>query len=172
MLTPYALSLIIIKLMGRGEYVVEAHGGAAVGHFGLALRDYTHSTAPNRRFPDLISSRMIKAVLCEEPAPYTNSELAALAIHCTTQEDAAQKVERRMRKSEAALLLESRIGEQFDSIVTGNSSAGVWVRVLSPPTEGKLLARHTAVSIGERLRVKLLGVNVDQGFIDFGIARS
>jgi exoribonuclease II len=166
------LSLVIIKLMGRGEYVVEAHGGASIGHFGLALRDYTHSTAPNRRFPDLISSRMLKAVLCEEQAPYTNAELAALAIHCTTQEDAAQKVERRMRKSEAALLLESRIGEHFDSIVTGNSSAGVWVRVLSPPTEGKLLARHTSVSIGERLRVKLLGVNVEQGFIDFGIAQS
>jgi exoribonuclease II len=164
------LSLIIVKLMGRGEYVVEAHGGAAIGHFGLALRDYTHSTAPNRRFPDLITSRMLKAVLREETAPYTDSELTTLALHCTVQEDAAQKVERQMRKSEAALLLESRIGEQFDSIVTGNSDVGVWVRVLSPPTEGRLMANGTSLKIGERLRVKLLGVNVERGYIDFGLA--
>jgi exoribonuclease II len=164
------LSLIIVKLMGRGEYVVEAHGGAAIGHFGLALRDYTHSTAPNRRFPDLITSRMLKAILREEPAPYTDLELTALALHCTTQEDAAQKVERQMRKSEAALLLESRIGEQFEAIVTGSSSVGVWVRVLSPPTEGKLMADGMPLRIGDRLRVKLLGVNVERGYIDFATA--
>ncbi len=163
------LSLIIVKLMGRGEYVVEAHGGAAIGHFGLGLRDYTHSTAPNRRFPDLITSRMLKAILQEQSSPYTDAELASLALHCTTQEDAAQKVERQMRKSEAALLLESRIGAHFDAIVTGNSSVGVWVRVLSPPAEGKLMANGTSLKIGERLRVKLLGVNVERGFIDFGI---
>ncbi len=164
------LSLIIVKLMGRGEYVVETHGAAAIGHFGLAVRDYTHSTAPNRRFPDLITSRMIKANLQQKSSPYSDSELVSLALHCTTQEDAAQKVERQMRKSEAALLLESRIGAHFDAIVTGNSNVGVWVRVLSPPTEGKLVSDGTTLKIGERLRVKLLSVNVERGFIDFGIA--
>jgi exoribonuclease II len=163
------LSLVIVKLMGRGKYVVEAHGGAAIGHFGLALRDYTRSTAPNRRFPDLITSRMLKAVLRDEAAPYTESELTILALHCTVQEDAAQKVERQMHKSEAALLLESRIGEHFDAIVTGNSSIGVWVRVLSPPTEGKLMANDNSLKIGERVRVKLLEVNVERGYIDFAL---
>jgi exoribonuclease-2 len=161
------LSLIIVKLMGRGEYVVEVPGGAPIGHFGLAVQDYTHSTAPNRRFPDLITSRMLKAALTNAPQPYSNSELGALAMHCTTQEDAAQKVERRMRKSEAALMLESRIGQYFDAVVTGSSTYGVWVRVFSPPVEGKLVNIRTEVAVGDKIRVKLISTNVERGFIDF-----
>src|SRR5690606_14072243 len=113
------LSLVIVKLMGRGEYVVEKPDGDPIGHFALAVRDYTHSTAPNRRYPDLITSRLIKAALRHQPPPYSPGELGQLAQHCTQQEDAAQKVERRVRKSEAALVLEKRIGEAFDGIVTG-----------------------------------------------------
>src|SRR6185369_8463424 len=111
-----------------------------IGHFGLAVRDYTHSTAPNRRFPDLITSRMLKSALCGQPPPYTLAELQELAEHCTRQEDAAQKVERRVRKSEAALLLESHVGQRFDAIVTGRTERDTWVRVLAPPVEGKLVA--------------------------------
>ncbi len=161
------LSLIIVKLMGRGEYVVEAQGGLPVGHFGLAVRDYTHSTAPNRRFPDLIISRLLKAALAGKPPAYSNGELGVLAVHCTRQEDAAQKVERQMRKSEAALLLESRVGEQFDGVVTGAAVDGVWIRVFSPPTEGKLLAGNAGFAVGDKVRVKLVSTNVEHGFIDF-----
>ena len=161
------LSLVIVKLMGRGEYVVEAHGGPPVGHFGLAVRDYTHSTAPNRRFPDLITSRLLKAALLDKPSPYTNAELAELAQHCTRQEDAAQKVERQIAKSEAALLLESHIGQRFDALVTGASSDGVWVRVFSPPAEGKLVAGDGGLKIGQKVHVKLVSTNVVRGFIDF-----
>jgi len=162
------LSLIIVKLMGRGEYVVESPGAAPIGHFGLAVSDYTHSTAPNRRFPDLITSRLLKAVLAGKPPPYSNTELGKLALHCTQQEDAAQKVERRMRKSEAALLLESRVGQRFDALVTGSSTAdGVWVRIFSPPAEGKLVAGMAELKVGEKIRVKLVASDVERGFIDF-----
>ena len=166
------LSLVIVKLMGRGEYVLEAPGTAPIGHFGLAVRDYTHSTAPNRRFPDLITSRMLKAALSRQPAPYSNAELAQLATHCTRQEDAAQKVERQMRKSEAALLLESHIGQRFDALVTGSGSDGVWVRVFSPPAEGKLLGASGELKVGEKLQVKLVSTNVERGFIDFVLAQT
>jgi exoribonuclease II len=161
------LSLVIVKLMGRGEYVVEVPGGEPIGHFGLAVRDYTHSTAPNRRFPDLITSRMLKARLANEPQPYSNTELGALAQHCTTQEDAAQKVERRMRKSEAALLLENRIGQYFDGVITGSSSYGVWVRIFSPPAEGKLASSMVEHRVGDKVCVELVYTNVERGFIDF-----
>ena len=162
------LSLVIVKLMGSGEYVVEAPGEAAVGHFGLAVRDYTHSTAPNRRYPDLVSSRLLKSAIAGQAAPYSLSELAALAQHCTRQEDAVRKVERRMRKSDAALVLESRIGEDFDAIVTGNAIDGSWVRLLSPPVEGKLLS-SSGPAIGDKVRVRLLSTNVEKGFIDFAL---
>jgi exoribonuclease-2 len=142
-----------------------------VGHFGLAVTDYTHSTAPNRRFPDLITARLLKATLAHQPPPYSNAELDELAQHCTRQEDAAQKVERRMRKSEAALLLESRIGERFDAIVTGNAADGLWVRLLNPPAEGKLLRGASALRVGDKVRVKLLATNVERGFIDFESAQ-
>ncbi|MEI8324209.1 MAG: RNB domain-containing ribonuclease [Betaproteobacteria bacterium] len=161
------LSLVIVKLMGRGEYVLETPGAAPVGHFGLAVRDYTHSTAPNRRFPDLITSRMLKAALAGASAPYSNVELTELARHCSQQEDAAQKVERRMRKSEAALLLESRIGQRFDALVTGSDRDGVWVRVLFPPAEGKLVGTAAGLKVGEKVCVKLVSTNVERGFIDF-----
>ncbi len=161
------LSLVIVKLMGRGEYVVEIPGGPPTGHFGLAVRDYTHSTAPNRRFPDLITSRLIKAALQDESPPYSITELGELAQHCTRQEDAAQKVERQMRKSEAALLLESRIGQRFDAIVTGSSSSGAWVRVFSPPAEGSLKGGANGLKVGDKIRVKLVATNVERGFIDF-----
>lgn len=161
------LSLVIVKLMGRGEYVLEMPGSEPVGHFGLAVTDYTHSTAPNRRFPDLITSRLLKASLAKKPAPYSNAELEALALHCTRQEDAAQKVERQIRKSEAALLLESRLGERFDAIVTGNAADGAWVRLLNPPAEGKLNHGMGALQVGYKVRVKLVSTNVERGFIDF-----
>jgi exoribonuclease-2 len=161
------LSLVIVKLMGRGEYVVEQPGGVPIGHFGLALRDYTHSTAPNRRFPDLITSRMLKELLAGTLPPYNLAELEALAQHCTGQEDAVQKVERRMRKSEAALLLQSHVGQQFDAIVTGRSVSDTWVRIFSPPVEGKLVGRLPELEVGQRIRVKLVVANVERGFIDF-----
>jgi exoribonuclease-2 len=164
------LSLVIVKLMGSGEYVVEAPGGKPIGHFGLAVRDYTHSTAPNRRYPDLVTSRLLKAALAHQAAPYSMLELSALAMHCTRQEDAARKVERRMRKSDAALLLESRIGEVFTAIVTGNTPEGVWVRLLSPPAEGKLVGSNVRPAVGVQVRVTLVSTNVERGYIDFVLA--
>jgi exoribonuclease-2 len=161
------LSLSIIKLIGAGEYVAELPGGAAPGHFGLAVKDYTHSTAPNRRFSDLITQRLLKAAIVGAPSPYSSDELAALAQHCTEEEDAANKVERRVEKSAAALLLESRIGEQFDAIVTGASEKGTWVRLFAIPVEGKLVHGFEGIDVGHRIRVQLISINVEQGFIDF-----
>lgn len=161
------LSIVIVKLMGSGEYVVERPGTEPIGHFGLALRDYTHSTAPNRRFPDLVTSRMLKAMLAGNPPPYSVTELEELAQHCTAQEDAARKVERSARKSEAALLLESHVGQQFDAIVTGRSVSDTWIRIFTPPVEGKLVARVPTLEVGQRIRVKLVSTNVERGFVDF-----
>ncbi|MEY2861945.1 MAG: hypothetical protein RL392_2403 [Pseudomonadota bacterium] len=161
------LSLVIVKLMGAGEYVVESAHGAPIGHFGLAVRDYTHSTAPNRRFPDLITSRMIKAALANAKSPYSDKELADLALHCTRQEDASRKVERQMRKSEAALVLESRVGENFAGVVTGAAPKGVWVRIFSPPAEGKLGFGSQGLAVGDKVQVRLESVSVERGFIDF-----
>ncbi len=161
------LSLVIVKLMGSGEYVVEQPGAAPIGHFGLAVRDYTHSTAPNRRYPDLITLRMLKASLSGAEAPYSLGELQALAQHCTQQEDAAQKVERRMRKSEAALLLESHVGQAYDAIVTGHSVSDAWVRIFDPPAEGRLAGGVPELEVGQQTRVKLVSTNVERGFIDF-----
>lgn len=161
------LSLAIVKMMGRGEYVVQGAGEEATGHFGLAVRDYTHSTAPNRRFPDVITQRMLKAALRGRPSPYSLNELGELAAHCTEQEDAAQKVERQVRKSAAALLLAGRIGEKFDALVTGASHKGTWVRVLHPPVEGKLIEGERGLDVGDRVRVRLVDADVRRGFIDF-----
>ncbi|MEI6862066.1 MAG: RNB domain-containing ribonuclease [Verrucomicrobiota bacterium] len=163
------LSLSVIKLMGAGEYVVELPGGHAPGHFGLAVRDYSHSTAPNRRFPDLITQRLVKAALAGRPSPYANDELAALARHCTEQEDAAKKVERTVSKSAAALLLGSRIGEQFNAIVTGVTDQGNWVRLSHPPVEGKLERGTSRLKVGDSLRVRLLRTDVERGFIDLAV---
>ncbi|MDQ2978470.1 MAG: RNB domain-containing ribonuclease, partial [Acidobacteriota bacterium] len=164
------LSLVIVKLMGAGEYVVERPGDSSIGHFGLAVRDYTHSTAPNRRFPDLITQRLVKAALAGTTAPYSLAELEALAVHCTEQEDDADKVERQVRKSAAALLLESRIGQRFDGIVTGASEKGTWVRILAPPVEGKVVQGGDGVQVGAKIRVKLIGTDFDRGFVDFARA--
>ena len=161
------LSLAIIKLMGSGEYVAELPGETAPGHFGLAVRDYGHSTAPNRRYPDLITQRLLKAAIEGNPLPYRNDELEALAKHCTEEEDAANKVERQVTKSAAAMLLESRIGERFDAIVTGSGPKGTWVRLLSPPVDGKLANASEDIDVGHRIHVQLIDVDVERGFIDF-----
>ena len=161
------LSLDIVKAMGAGEYVVESPGEVSIGHFGLAVKDYAHSTAPNRRYPDLIAQRLLKSALAGAQPAYTRDELAALATHCTAQEDAANKVERQMRKSAGACLLSNRIDDHFDAIVTGASDKGTWVRILRPPVEGKLVQGQEGADLGDKLRVKLVGVDVDRGFIDF-----
>jgi len=161
------LSLSVVKLLGRGEYAVEPPGRALDGHFGLAVRDYTHSTAPNRRFPDLITQRLVKAALAGRRPPYDESELVKLSRHCTQQEDAATKVERQVRKSAAALLLQSRIGERFDGFVTGASSKGTWVRIVRPAVEGRLIRGEGGLDVGDRVRVELVSTNVERGFIDF-----
>lgn len=161
------LSLCIIKLLGRGEYVAQLAGGKVAGHFGLAVEDYAHSTAPNRRYPDVITQRLLKAALAKMKRPYGDEELKTLAAHCTDAEDASKKVERQVRKSAAALLLQSRIGETFDAIVTGAASKGTWVRILHPPIEGRLITGHEGVDVGHRLRVKLAYTDAEHGFIDF-----
>ncbi|HLC05818.1 MAG TPA: RNB domain-containing ribonuclease [Anaerolineales bacterium] len=161
------LSLSVVKLLGSGEYVVEPPGQQADGHFGLAVRDYSHSTAPNRRFPDLITQRLLKAALAGGPLPYGIDELNGLARHCTEQEDNAAKVERQVEKSAAALLLGSRIGERFEAIVTGASKKGTWVRIFQPPVEGKVVRGFESLDVGDRVRVQLAGTNVERGFIDF-----
>ncbi|HLO14177.1 MAG TPA: RNB domain-containing ribonuclease [Anaerolineales bacterium] len=161
------LSLAVIKLLGSGEYIAEIPDGDVPGHFGLAVKDYGHSTAPNRRYPDLLTQRLLKAAMEGKPAPYNNDDLDVLAAHCTEAEDAATKVERQVEKSAAALLLESRIGEQFDSIVTGASEKGTWVRLLNIPVEGKLVNGFEGLDVGEQVRVQLIDTNVEQGYIDF-----
>jgi exoribonuclease-2 len=161
------LSLSVVKLMGAGEYVVELPGSSVAGHFGLAVKDYSHSTAPNRRFPDLITQRLLKAAMAGRSQPYENDELESLAKHCTEEEDAATKVERQVTKSAAAMLLESRIGEQFDAIVTGASDKGTWVRLLHPPVEGRLESGFEGMDVGHELRVQLLRTDVERGYIDF-----
>lgn len=161
------LSLTIIKLLGNGEYRVAIPGKPAPGHFGLALKDYTHSTAPNRRYPDLITQRILIASLTDQAPPYKIDELITLAEHCTLKEDDAQKVERRMSKSAAALILTPMIGKTFKAIVTGASDKGTWVRLLDPPTDGKLVKGGFDVDVGDHINVKLLHTDVWNGYIDF-----
>ena len=161
------LSLAVVKLIGRGEYALDLPGGAPPGHFGLAVKDYTHSTAPNRRFPDLITQRLLKAALAGTPLPYSIPELTELAQHCTDQEDAASKVERQVRKSAAALFLSSKIGAEFDGVITGASSKGTWVRVFQPPIEGRVQSGFQGLDVGDRVHVKLIHTDVERGFIDF-----
>ncbi len=160
------LSLAVIKLMGAGEYIAELPGDTTLGHFGLAVRDYTHSTAPNRRYPDLITQRLLKAAIGEKSLPYSNAELEALAKHCTEEEDSANKVERQVRKSAAAMLLEHRIGEQFDAIVTGAADKGTWARLLTVPVEGRVVHGFGGLDVGNRIRVELTSVDVERGYID------
>jgi VacB/RNase II family 3'-5' exoribonuclease len=161
------LSLTIVKLLGAGEYVVQVPGQESAGHFGLAVQKYSHSTAPNRRFPDLITQRLLKAALAGDKPPYDPAELTSLATHCTEQEDAAKKVERQVRKSAAAQFLSGRIGETFDALVTGASEKGAWVRLLKPPVEGRLMTGYDGVDVGDQIKVRLTGLNIERGFIDF-----
>jgi len=161
------LSLSVIKLLGSGEYVLDKPGQSVAGHFGLAVADYTHSTAPNRRFPDLITQRLLKAALTKRASPYNDAELEDLAAHCTLQEHNAAKVERAVNKSAAASLLASRIGANFDAIVTGASDKGTWVRISSPTTEGKVVKGFEGLDVGDHVRVVLLHTDVAHGFIDF-----
>ena len=161
------LSLSIVKLLGSGEYMLTRPGLATVGHFGLAVNDYTHSTAPNRRYPDLITHRLLKAALVGAPPPFSDAELSALAAHCTAQEDNAAKVERQVRKSAAAVLLAPRIGQAFDGIVTGVTGKGTWVRIAHPIAEGRIVQGFDGLDVADRVRVELVAVDARQGFIDF-----
>src|SRR5262249_55265488 len=156
-----------IKLLGRGEYVATFPGQAVVGHFGLAVSEYTHSTAPNRRYPDLVTQRLVRAALDRQQVPYGRDELTALATQCTLKEDGAQKVERMVRKAAAALLLSKRIGEEFDGVVTGASAKGTWVRVFDPPVEGRVERGQQGLDVGDRVRVRLVHTDAERGFIDF-----
>jgi exoribonuclease-2 len=178
------LSLSVVKLLGRGEYVLELAGQAPeghFGHFGLAVTDYTHSTAPNRRFPDLVTQRLLVSAIAGGGGgagaggahpPYTAEELRALAVHCTTQEVNAAKVERQVSKAAAALLLGPRIGQSFDAIVTGASQKGTWVRIEHPLTEGKVVRGFEGLDVGDRVRVELIHTDVERGFIDFVRAKT
>src|SRR6266436_1236012 len=161
------LSLSIVKLLRPGEYRVQKPGVASEGHFGLAVSDYTHSTAPNRRYADLITQRLVKAALAKAAPPYSESELTAIAAHCTEREDAARKVERKMRKVAAAVLMQHRIGEVFDAIVTGVTPKGIFARVLRPPVDGRVMRGERGLRVGEKIRVKLLSADPVRGFIDF-----
>jgi exoribonuclease-2 len=162
------LSLAVVKLMGPGEYVLERPGDTAVGHFALAVHDYTHSTAPNRRFADLVSQRLVKAVLAKEASPYGDAELDGVARNCTLREDAERKVARAMTKRIAAVAMHDRIGEVFPAVVTGVTPKGVFVRALSPPVEGRLMRGENGLDVGDQIRVKLLNTDPRRGYIDFG----
>ncbi len=161
------ISLTIIKLLGRGEYVVQFPGEPPIGHFGLAIRHYSHSTAPNRRFPDIITQRLIKACLGQKPVPYSNIELSQLAHHCTVQETAADKVARKLTKCAAAVYLQNQLNHEFDALVTGADDQGTWVRLFHPPVEGKVVKGHKGLKVGDKVRVKLIHLDVMNGFIDF-----
>jgi VacB/RNase II family 3'-5' exoribonuclease len=161
------LSVAVIKLMGPGEYVLELPGDSAQGHFGLAVQDYTHSTAPNRRFADVVTQRLIKALIAGKPGPYSESELAGVAANCTQKEDAARKVEREMTKRLAAVAMTPRIGETFDAMVTGVTAKGTFVRVQKPHVEGLLALGAQGLHVGDKLRAKLARTDVDRGYIDF-----
>ncbi len=164
------LSLSIVKLLGAGEYTVERPGTEGEGHFGLAVHDYTHSTAPNRRYADLITQRLLKAAVAHRATPYTEAELRSIAERCTEREDAARKVERLMRKAAAAVLLGERTGETFDAIVTGASDKGTYVRLIAPPAEGRVMRGEQGMDVGDKVRVSLLSTNPERGFIDFARA--
>ena len=165
------LSLSVVKLLGAGEYVAERPGAPTPGHFGLAVKDYAHSTAPNRRYGDLVTQRLVKAALAGEAPPYAFDELDRIATHLTRQEDAANKVERQVAKSAAALWLQRDVGDVFEAIVTGASNKGTWVRLCRRPVEGRLVRGYEGADVGDRLRVRLVSTDVDRGFIDFARAR-
>ena len=160
--------MAVVKSLGPGEYTVQLPGEAGEGHFGLAVQDYTHSTAPNRRFADLVTQRLVKAALAGQPVPYTVDELKQLAEHCTERDAAARKVERKMRKVAAAVLLQDRIGEEFNAIVTGVTEKGTFARVISPPVDGRVMRGERGLRVGDKVIVRLLSTDPERGFIDFG----
>jgi len=162
------VSLSILKLMGPGEYVAARPGDESQGHFGLAAHDYTHSTAPNRRFADLVTQRLLKALSAKTPQPYADDALQAIARNCTLKEDAARKVQRDMTKRIAAVALQHRIGQQFAAVVTGVTRKGVFVRIVEPPVEGRLMRGEEGLDVGDRVHVTLLSADPQRGFIDFG----
>jgi exoribonuclease-2 len=161
------LSLSIIKLLGSSEYVVQNAGGDDDGHFGLAVSDYTHSTAPNRRYADLIVQRLIKATIAGKPAPYTFEELNVIADRCNERESAARKIERHIRKTIAAAVMAPRIGETFEAIVTGITPKGVFARILNPPVDGRIVSGESGLEVGEKVSIKLIDTDSQRGFIDF-----
>jgi exoribonuclease-2 len=164
------LSLAVIKLMGPGEYVLVKPSDPPAGHFGLAVQDYTHSTAPNRRFPDIVAQRILKAVLRRAAQPYSEDDLNAIAQRCTQMEDASRKVEREMTKRIAAVVLHPRIGQNFRAVVTGVNQHGTFVRALEPHVEGMLVRGGHGLDVGDRLTVKLIATDPQRGFIDFAMA--
>ncbi len=163
------VSLSVVKLLGPGEYVVERPGETQT-HFGLAVHDYTHATAPNRRFVDLVTQRILKATTSRADAPYADDDLARIGSHCTEREHAAQKVERTMRKVGAALFLQKRLGDVFDGIITGVTPSGTFVRLVTPPAEGRVVRGEAGMDVGDRVRVKLVATEPSRGFIDFARA--
>ena len=165
------LSLSVIKLLGPGEYALHTTGTPDAGHFGLATHDYTHSTAPNRRFADLVTQRLLKAVIAKQQPPYSDDELTAIAAHCTEREDAARKVERQVRKVAAAVSMMNRVGESFDAIVTGVMQRGVFARVVAPPIEGRIVRGEQGLDVGDKIRVTLLSTDPEHGFVDFSATR-
>jgi exoribonuclease-2 len=164
------LSLAVVKSLGPGEYAVQLPGEAGEGHFGLAVQDYTHSTAPNRRFADLVTQRLVKAALDGQSVPYTVTELQEIAAHCTERDAAARKVERKMHKVAAAVLLSKKIGQEFTSIVTGVTEKGTFVRLVSPPVDGRVMRGEHGLRVGDKVRVRLLATEPERGFIDFARA--
>jgi exoribonuclease-2 len=161
------MSLSVLKLLGAGEYVMEMPGEETEGHFGLAVKDYAHSTAPNRRFPDLVTQRLLKSAISGQPVPYQVGQLKQIALNCTQKEDDVKKVERQVEKAANAILLESRIGEVFDAIVTGASPKGTWIKIFHPNVEGKLVKGFKNLKVGQKLKARLIQINVEEGFIDF-----
>jgi len=165
------LSLATVKLLGPGEYVAQSPGGADTGHFGLAVQSYTHSTAPNRRYADLTTQRLLKGASTKAGSPYSSDELQRIAAHCTERENAARKVERKMRKVAAAVFLRNRIGEEFRAIVTGVTPKGTFARAIKPPVDGLVVKGEHGLKVGQQVRVKLLATDPAQGYIDFGVVR-
>jgi VacB/RNase II family 3'-5' exoribonuclease len=165
------LSLAVVKLMGPGEYVLVKPNEPSPGHFGLAVQDYTHSTAPNRRFPDMVTQRLLKAWIAKAPQPYSEDALNSIAQRCTQMEDAARKVERNMQKRIAAVVLHPRIGQSFPAIVTGATDHGTFVRTLNPHVDGMVVQGAKGLDVGDKVTVKLVSTDPQRGFIDFAVQR-
>jgi exoribonuclease R len=164
------LSLTIVKLLGSGEYVMYDSFQPNIGHFCLAVKDYTHGTAPNRRYVDVVIQRLLKSALRRMPSPYSSDELSKIAAWCTDRETASKKVERFMEKAEAAFVLSGRLGQSFNSIVTGVSDHGTYVRLIAPPVEGRVMRGVRGLRVGQKIVVKLINLNPKKGFIDFQVA--